>query len=67
MDVRPVLKAGKENPIVQVAADLGTDLATRETPGMSAFVLEDGAVYHTYSTSARGLDSLWGMGHVSVA
>ena len=28
---------------------------------MSAFVLEEGAVYHTYSTYARGLDVLWGM------
>jgi predicted dithiol-disulfide oxidoreductase (DUF899 family) len=27
---------------------------------MSAFVLEDGAVYHTYSTYGRGLDGLWG-------
>src|SRR5438034_600663 len=41
----------------------GTDLATatREAPGMSAFVLEDGVVYHTYSAFARGLDGLWGM------
>ncbi len=41
----------------------GTDAATyiRERPGMSAFVLEDGVVYHTYSTYARGLDILWGM------
>jgi len=41
----------------------GVDQATyvRERPGMSAFVLEDGAVYHTYSTYARGLDGLWGM------
>ena len=41
----------------------GTDTATylRERPGMSAFALEDGAVYHTYSTFARGLDGLWGM------
>ena len=41
----------------------GTDLATytRERPGMSAFVLEDGAVYHTYSAFARGVDALWGM------
>lgn len=40
----------------------GTDVATytREAPGMSAFALEDGAVYHTYSAYARGLDSLWG-------
>ena len=28
---------------------------------MSAFALEDGVVYHTYSTYARGLDGLWGM------
>ncbi len=34
---------------------------TRERPGMSAFVLEDGMVYHTYSTYSRGLDGLWGM------
>jgi len=33
----------------------------REWPGLSAFVLEDGVVYHTYSTYARGLDGLWGM------
>ncbi len=32
-----------------------------EMPGMSAFVLEDGDVYHTYSAYARGLDVLWGM------
>jgi predicted dithiol-disulfide oxidoreductase (DUF899 family) len=40
----------------------GTDVATyvRERPGMSAFALEDGVVYHTYSTYARGLDGLWG-------
>ena len=34
---------------------------TRERPGMSAFVLEDGVVYHTYSTYARGVDGIWGM------
>jgi predicted dithiol-disulfide oxidoreductase (DUF899 family) len=41
----------------------GTDLTTylRERPGMSAFVLDDGAIYHTYSTYSRGLDGLWGM------
>ena len=45
------------------AAMAGTDPATytRERPGMSAFVFEDGVVYHTYSTYARGLDGLWGM------
>ena len=45
------------------AAMSGTDKATytRERPGMSAFALEDGIVYHAYSTYARGLDGLWGM------
>ncbi len=45
------------------AAMTGTDVATytRERPGMSAFALEDGVVYHTYSAYARGLDGLWGM------
>jgi predicted dithiol-disulfide oxidoreductase (DUF899 family) len=32
-----------------------------EGPGMSAFVLDDGAVYHTYSAYSRGLDALWTM------
>jgi predicted dithiol-disulfide oxidoreductase (DUF899 family) len=45
------------------ALGTGTDWATyeRERPGMSAFALEDGVVYHTYSAYARGLDGLWGM------
>jgi predicted dithiol-disulfide oxidoreductase (DUF899 family) len=45
------------------AAMTGTEVSTyaRERPGMSAFVLENGIVYHTYSTFARGLDGLWGM------
>lgn len=51
------------DPVGINAAMTGTDTATytRERPGMSAFVLEDGVVYHTYSTYARGLDGLWGM------
>jgi predicted dithiol-disulfide oxidoreductase (DUF899 family) len=54
---------GYEGPVTKIAATTGTDVATytRERPGMSAFVLEDGVVYHTYSTYARGLDGLWGM------
>lgn len=45
----------------KMAASVGTDWATytRQAPGMSAFVLEDGAVYHTYSAYERGLDGLW--------
>jgi predicted dithiol-disulfide oxidoreductase (DUF899 family) len=48
---------------VAIAAMTGADPVTyvRERPGMSAFVREDGVVYHTYSTYARGLDGLWGM------
>jgi predicted dithiol-disulfide oxidoreductase (DUF899 family) len=47
----------------QTFAVFGTDAAsvTREAPGMSAFALEDGVVYHTYSAYTRGLDPLWGM------
>src|SRR3984885_6477993 len=58
MDVIPT-----PEPVVQFAATCGTDARTysRDRPGMSAFVLEDGVVYHTYSTYARGLDGLWGM------
>jgi predicted dithiol-disulfide oxidoreductase (DUF899 family) len=52
-----------EGPVEVNAVMTGTDVATytRERPGMSAFVLEDGVVYHTYSTYSRGLDGLWGM------
>ena len=55
--------SGSDGPVAQIAAMTGTDMATytRERPGMSAFVLEDGVVYHTYSTYSRGLDGLWGM------
>lgn len=45
------------------AASAGVDLPTflRERPGLSTFVLQDGAVYHTYSTYGRGVDAIWGM------
>ncbi len=58
MDATPVA-----SPVAQFAATCGTDAATysRERPGMSAFALEGGVIYHTYSTYARGLDGLWGM------
>jgi predicted dithiol-disulfide oxidoreductase (DUF899 family) len=50
-------------PQAQMAATTGTDVPTytRERPGLSAFVIEAGVLYHTYSTYARGLDGLWGM------
>jgi predicted dithiol-disulfide oxidoreductase (DUF899 family) len=59
-DSENFVPSGGESTFAQSA---GVDSATfmREGPGMSAFALEDGAVYHTYSTYARGLDGLWGM------
>jgi predicted dithiol-disulfide oxidoreductase (DUF899 family) len=59
----PMDAAPAPEPVSRQAASTGTDAATytRERPGMSAFVLEDGVVYHTYSAYARGLDGLWGM------
>lgn len=47
------------------AAMVGTDVATymREREAMSAFALEDGVVYHTYSTYARGVDPFFGVYH----
>ena len=58
MDATPV-----PEPVAQFAARCGTDAPTyaRDRPGMSAFVREDGVVYHTYSTCTRGLDGLWGI------
>ncbi len=55
--------ASAEGPADQMAAMAGTDAATflRERPGISAFALENGVVYHAYSAYARGLDGLWGM------
>jgi predicted dithiol-disulfide oxidoreductase (DUF899 family) len=57
------LRGDDAGPVGAMAAMAGTDVPTytRERPGMSAFVLEGGAVYHAYSTYARGLDGLWGM------
>ena len=59
----PFEGGNEEGDAAKMAATAGTDLATyiRERPGLSAFALEDGKVYHTYSTYARGLDGLWGM------
>ena len=59
-DFRP----SEESPaLIKIASSAGTDPATfrKEGPGMSAFALEDGVVFHTYSTYGRGLDGLWGM------
>lgn len=58
MDMTPA-----PEPVAQMAAMSGIDTPgyARDRPGLSAFVQEDGVIYHTYSTYARGLDGLWGM------
>jgi predicted dithiol-disulfide oxidoreductase (DUF899 family) len=59
-DFRP----SETSPVAaEIASRSGTDFATyrREGPGMSAFALEDGVVYHTYSAYGRGIDGLWAM------
>jgi predicted dithiol-disulfide oxidoreductase (DUF899 family) len=45
-----------------LADSTGTDVPgyVSEGPGFSAFVMDDGVVYHTYSTVARGLEFLMG-------
>jgi predicted dithiol-disulfide oxidoreductase (DUF899 family) len=62
VDTKPILESPSAG-LSEFAAMSGTDPATytREAPGVSAFALEDGVVYHTYSAFARGLDGLWGM------
>ncbi|MFN4281439.1 MAG: DUF899 domain-containing protein [Alphaproteobacteria bacterium] len=56
-------KDWRDDPTSVMAASTGTDVPTytRERPGVSAFVLQDGVVYHSYSGYARGVDAIWGM------
>jgi predicted dithiol-disulfide oxidoreductase (DUF899 family) len=56
-------KDWEHDPTAMMAASTGTDVPTytRERPGVSAFILEDGVVYHSYSAYARGVDGIWGM------
>jgi predicted dithiol-disulfide oxidoreductase (DUF899 family) len=57
--VTPLLEADV-GPIAELAAACGTDAAgyMTEGPGLSAFALSDGAVYHPYSCYARGAEPL---------
>ena len=56
-------EATPPEPVVKLAASCGTDAAaySRDRPGLSTFVRENGVIYHAYSTYARGVDGLWGM------
>lgn len=58
MDAAPVPAS-----VARMAEGCGTDPASfsRDRPGLSAFALQDGAIFHTYSTYARGLDAVWSM------
>jgi predicted dithiol-disulfide oxidoreductase (DUF899 family) len=63
MEWRSGQEGGCGGAEAKFAAMCGTDTDTyhRDRPGMSAFALQDGAVYHTYSAYARGVDAIWGM------
>jgi predicted dithiol-disulfide oxidoreductase (DUF899 family) len=59
----PPSALGTDGEVAKFAAAAGVDVPTyiRERPGLSAFTLENGVIYHTYSAYSRGLDGLWGM------
>src|SRR5438309_6735649 len=61
--VAPMLEAGTPPILEHLASATATDVVgyLTEAPGFSAFALDDGTAYHTYSTTARGLEFL--MGH----
>jgi predicted dithiol-disulfide oxidoreductase (DUF899 family) len=60
--LRPFLEGNVPTVVAQLAAACGTGPAgyVAEGPGLSAFMLSDGVVYHTYSTYARGLEVMLG-------
>lgn len=63
IELKSILEEGVgSGQIGELADEVGTDLAgyLQELPGLSAFALEDGVVYHTYSTYARGGEFLLG-------
>jgi predicted dithiol-disulfide oxidoreductase (DUF899 family) len=62
VDLSPILNLGADTTFGQIAASTGTDVAgyVSEGPALSAFALSDGAVHHTYSCYARGLEFVLG-------
>jgi predicted dithiol-disulfide oxidoreductase (DUF899 family) len=62
-DTRPILEANGEPWTADVLSGTVADWKTyrQEAPGVSAFALVDGVVYHTYSAYQRGVDGIWGM------
>lgn len=61
-ELRPFLETDVGPVVAELASSCGTDPAgyVTEGPGLSAFALSDGVVYHTYSTTARGAEPLMG-------
>ena len=57
-----MLESGAPPIVDHNASSSGTDVTgyLAERPGFSAFVLDDGNVYQTYATGARGLEFLMG-------
>jgi predicted dithiol-disulfide oxidoreductase (DUF899 family) len=57
-ELRPFLDGEIPPTVRQMAERSGTDVAgyVSEGPGLSAYALEDGVIYRTYVTTARGLE-----------
>ena len=60
--VQQMTKSGLPPIVEHNARSSGTDAVgyLTESPGFSSFVLDDGTVYHTYSTTWRGLEFVMG-------
>ena len=56
----PVVEAEMPPIVARNARETGTDMVRylTESPGFSTFALDDGTVYHTYSTAGRGVEFL---------
>src|SRR5215218_8304001 len=61
-ELRPFLEGDLPPAVEQNAEACGVDAGTyvAEGPGLSAYILSDGAVYRTYVTTARGLEPAMG-------
>ncbi len=60
--IKPMIEAGVPPVVDHLASACGTDVVgyLSEGPGFSTFVLDNGDIFHIYSTTARGLEFLMG-------
>src|SRR2546425_473118 len=60
--IKPMIEAGIPPVVDHLASASGTDVVgyLSEAPGFSTFIRNEGAVFHAYSTTARGLEFLMG-------